>query len=89
MANSNGPKMSFLAIVEVLNLYFSQFEPFLKSQIYKNSKLRVSEIVKMAIFEIQLLPKLISRKTERHIDSCIVELNFIKFLEHSVGYTSF
>ena len=57
-------KMSFLALLEVLNFNFIKFETFLKFQIYKNSKLRVSEIVKMAIFDIQIVPKLISRKNE-------------------------
>ena len=51
-------KISFLALLEGLNFNFSKFEPFLKSQIYQNSKLRVSEIVIMAIFDIQILPKL-------------------------------
>ena len=45
-------KMSFLALLEILNFNFSHFQPFLQSPIYQNSKLRVSEIVKMAIFEI-------------------------------------
>ena len=55
-------KVSFLALSEVLNFNFSKFEPFLKSQIYQTSKLRVrvSEIVKMAIFDNQILPKLFS-----------------------------
>jgi len=61
--------MSFLALLEVLNLNFSKFEPFLKSQMYQNSKLRVSKIVKMAIYEIQILSKLISRKIEWQINS--------------------
>ena len=78
-------KMSFLAFLEVLNFNFRQFEPFLKSKIYQNSKWRVSEVVKMAIFEIQILPKLISHKIEWQKDSCIVDLNytFLEFLEHS------
>ena len=41
-----------MALLEALNFNFSKFEPFLKSQIYQKLKLRVSEIVKMAIFEI-------------------------------------
>jgi len=60
----NGEKISFLALLEVLNFNFDIFEPFLKSKIYQNSKLKVSEIVKMAIFQIQILPKLISHKIE-------------------------
>ena len=40
----------------------------------------------MAIFDIQILPKLVLRKIEWEIKSCFVDLNFIfwKFLEHSV-----
>ena len=77
--------MSFLTLLEALNFNFSNFEPFPKSQICQNSKLRVSEIVKKAIFEIQILPKLFSLKIEWQINSCIVDLNFTfwKFLEHS------
>ena len=63
--------MSFLALLEVLNFDFSESEPFLKFQINQNSKLRVSEIVKMAIFDHQILPKLISAKIEWQINSCI------------------
>ena len=74
-------KISFLTLLEVLNFDFIKFEPFLKSEIYQNSKFRVSEIVKMAIFEIQILPKLISPKIEWQIDSCIVK--------HSEMYTIF
>ena len=83
--NSNDRKISILAFLEVLNSNFGITEPFLKSEIYQNSKLRVSEIVKIAIFVIQILPKLISHKIEWQIDSCIVDLNFTfwKFLEHS------
>ena len=71
--------------IPALNFDFSKFEPFLKSLTYQNSKLRVSEIVKMAIFEIKTLPKLFSRKTELQIDSWNVNLNFTfwQFLEHS------
>ena len=78
-------KMSFLALLEVLNFNFSKFEPFLKYQIYQNSNLTVSGMVKMAIFEIQILPKLLPSKIEFQINSCIVDLNFTfcKFLEHS------
>ena len=69
-------KMSFLALLEVLNFDFSESEPFLKFQINQNSKLRESEIVKMAIFDHQILPKLISAKIEWQINSCIEDLNF-------------
>ena len=69
-------KKSFLAFLEVLNFDVSNFEPFLKSQIYQNSNLRDSEIVKMAIFDIQNLPKLISLKIEWQINTIILDLNF-------------
>ena len=45
-------KMSFLALLEVLDFNSSKFEPFLKHQIYQNSNLTVSEMVKMANFDI-------------------------------------
>ena len=57
LVNSNSQKMSFLALLQLLNCRFSNFQPFLKSQICQNSKLRFSEIVKMAIFEILILHK--------------------------------
>ena len=57
--------MSFLALLEVLNFDFS-FSHYSGSKFTKIQKLRVSEIVKMAILEIQNLPKLISRKIEWH-----------------------
>ena len=62
-------KQSFLALLDVLNFDFSKFEPFFQVSNLPNSKLRVSEIVKMAIFDIQILPKLISCKIECQIDS--------------------
>ena len=43
-------RMSFLALLEVLNFDFSKLEPFLKSEIYLNLKLRVSEIAKNGNF---------------------------------------
>ena len=57
---------------------FSKFEPFLKSQFQQNSNFRVWNC-KIAIFDIQILPKLITCKIE------CVDLNFTfwKFLEHS------
>ena len=42
-------KNDIFSILETLNFGFSKFEPFLKSQIQQNSKLRVSEMVKMVI----------------------------------------
>ena len=47
-------KMSFLALLEALNFNFSKFEPFLKSQIYQNSNLTDSEMVKMAFLIFKL-----------------------------------
>ena len=78
--------VSLLAILQVLNFNLSKFEPFTKYQIYPNSKLRVFKIAKMVLFEILILPKLISRQIDWQINSCIADLNltFRKFLEHSV-----
>ena len=45
-ANSNCPKMLFLAILEVLNFDFSKFEQLSSSKFTKNSKFRVSKITK-------------------------------------------
>ena len=59
-------KMTFLALLEVLNFNFSKFEPFLKSEIYQ-----VSEIVKNGNFCDSN-----SAKIEWQIDSCIADLNF-------------
>ena len=47
---SKGSKMSFLAILEVLNFDFSKFEELSSSEFTKNSKFRVSKIVKNDIF---------------------------------------
>ena len=76
----------FLAILEVLNLDIGQFEQFFKSQISQNSKFRVSKIVKKAIIEIQILPKIDFSKIGWQSDFHTVGLNFIfsKFLEQSV-----
>ena len=69
LANSNSQEMSFLAILEVLNFEFDKFELFFKSQIYQNSNFRVSKIVRKAIFEIPILPKLSSRKMGWQLNS--------------------
>ena len=45
-------------------IFVFQFEPCFKSQIYTNSIFRVSEIVKMAIFNFRIMPKLISDQIE-------------------------
>ena len=80
------PKNVILAILEVLNFDFSsKFEHFFKSQIYHYPNFRVSKIVKKAIFAIQILPNLISRKIGWPIKFHNVDLNFtfIEFVEHS------
>ena len=46
LVNSNGPKMSFLPFLEILNFDFSKIWATFKSQIYQNSKFWVSEIAK-------------------------------------------
>ena len=74
--------MSFLAILEVLNFEFDKFGLFFKSQIYQNSNLRVSEIVKMVIFEIQIFPKSILHKIDWQIDSWST---FLKLKLHISG----
>ena len=63
--------MSFLAILVVLNLDFSQFEQLF--QVPNLPKFKVESLwqCKNGIFEIQILPKLISRKIEWQINSCV------------------
>ena len=43
MVNSNGPKMLFLTILEVVNFEFSKFEQLSSVKFTKNSKFRVSK----------------------------------------------
>ena len=50
LANSYSPKMSFWAILEVLNFAFSKFEQLQSPAFTKNSKFRVSVIAKNDIF---------------------------------------
>ena len=50
LVNSYGPKISFWAILEVLNFEFSKFEQLPSSKFTKNSKFRVSKIAKNDIF---------------------------------------
>ena len=50
LVNSNGPKMLFLAILEVVNFDFSKFEQLLSSKFTKNSKFNVCKIAKNDIF---------------------------------------
>ena len=67
--------------------FWFDFELFFTYQIYQNSKFWVSKIVKKAIFEIHILPKLISRKVgSNQILEFSVGLNFTfwNFPEHSV-----
>ena len=61
-SNFGGFKLSKMSFSELLNFDFSKFEPFFKSQICQNS-----EIVKLAILEIQNLPQFNSRKIEGQI----------------------
>ena len=50
LANSNGKKMPFLAILEVLNFDYYKFKQIFNSQIYQYSNFRFSEIVKNGNF---------------------------------------
>ena len=50
LVNSNGLKMSFLAILEVLNFDFSKFEQLSSPKFTENSKFKVSEIAKNDVF---------------------------------------
>ena len=59
-SNFGESKQSFLTLLKVLKFDFNKFEPLFKYKIDQNSKLIVAEIAKMAIFEIQILPKLIN-----------------------------
>ena len=43
LVNSNGPKMLFLTILEVVNFDFSKFEQLSSAKFAKNSKFRVSK----------------------------------------------
>ena len=49
LGNSNGPKMSFLAIIEVLNFDFSKFEQLSSTKVTKISKFEVSKIAESEI----------------------------------------
>ena len=88
--NWNSQKMSFSTILKFWIWIFIKFEQFFMSQIYQNSIFSVSKIVKKTIFEIQILPKLISRKIRWQLDSWTSTLwglnfTFSKFLEHSAA----
>ena len=50
LVHSNGSKMSFLAILDILNFDFSKFEQLSSPKCTKNSKFWVSEIAKNDIF---------------------------------------
>ena len=90
-ATSNSQKLSVLAISEALNLDFDKFEHFFKSQIHKNSKLRVPEILKWPFlrFKFRINCSHVNLGGNWQLNSWIfhtVGLNFtfLKFLEHSV-----
>ena len=74
LINSNSLKMSFSAILELLNCDFTQFEQCFNSQIYQNFKLRISKIVKRPFLWFKFLPKLISCKIEWQLNSWISTL---------------
>ena len=57
-ANSNGPKMSFLAILEVLNFDFSKFEQLSSPKFTKNLKFSVSKIAINDIFGLSEFAKI-------------------------------
>ena len=59
LAHFTVSKTAIETLFEALNLYFCEFVHFL-GQLYQNSNSRVSKSVKMADFENQTLPKLIS-----------------------------
>ena len=89
-ATSNSQKLSVLAISEALNLDFDKFEHFFKSQIHKNSKLRVPEILKWPFlrFKFRINCSHVNLGGNWQLNSWIfhtVGLNFtfLKFLEHS------
>ena len=51
-----------MAILEALNFDYGELRKFFMAQIYQKSNFGVSKPVKMAVFGIQILAKLISRK---------------------------
>ena len=64
LVNSNGPKMSFLAL-EVHNFVFDKFEQLSSPKFSKNSKFRVSKITENNNFgqiKLQIHQNFISRK---------------------------
>ena len=62
LVNSNIPKMSFLAILEILNFDFSKFVHLSSPKFTKIQSSESLKWQKCAIFEIQIWLKLISRK---------------------------
>ena len=56
--NSNGPKMQFLNILEVLNLIFSQFEQLLSPKVTKIERSEALKLPKMTFLDRLNLPKL-------------------------------
>ena len=72
--------------LELLNFNFGKSQPFFKSQICQNSKMRVSEIVQMAILEIQILPKIwfhAKLSGKQILVLWILTSHFERFMEHS------
>ena len=55
------PKNAILTILEDMTYDFDEFLQFQNAEIFQNQD-RVSYSVKVAVFEAQFLPKLISRK---------------------------
>ena len=62
LVDSNGHKMFFLVFLEVLKLDFSTFKPFLRSWIYQNWKLWVSEIAKWQFLSFKFYQNLVNAK---------------------------
>ena len=79
-------KSVIFGILQLLNFNFGESQPFFKSQICQNSNLRVSEIVQMAIFEIQILPKIwfhAKLSDKQILVLWILTSHFERFMEHS------
>ena len=62
LANSSGPKMSFLAILEVLNFDFSKFEHLSSPKFNKIQSSESLKLPKMTFLDIWIRQDLISRK---------------------------
>ena len=62
LVNSNGQKMSFLAILEILNFDFSQFEQLSSLKYIKNQNSEPLKLPKMTFWNVWICPNLISHK---------------------------